>query len=83
MFPNIQIDEITKKVLDVLPVDLSSIEADAKQKIKMILQATLSKLDVVSREEFDVQTQVLAKTREKVEILEKKVQEYIQKTNKT
>jgi BMFP domain-containing protein YqiC len=83
MFPNIQIDEITKKVLDALPVDLSSIESDAKQKIKMILQATLSKLDVVSREEFDVQTQVLAKTREKVEILEKKVQEFIQKANKT
>ena len=45
----------------------------------MILQATLSKLDVVSREEFDVQTQVLAKTREKIELLEKQVQELIQK----
>lgn len=82
MLPNIQIDEITKKLLEVLPIDIQTIESDAKQKMKMILQATLSKLDVVSREEFDVQTQVLAKTREKIELLEKQVQELIQKTNK-
>jgi hypothetical protein len=82
MLPNIQIDEITKKLLEVLPIDIQSLESDAKQKMKMILQATLSKLDVVSREEFDVQTQVLAKTREKIEFLEKQVQEFIQKTNK-
>ena len=79
MLPNIQIDEITKKLLEVLPIDIQSLESDAKQKMKMILQATLSKLDVVSREEFDVQTQVLAKTREKIELLEKQVQELIQK----
>ena len=77
------IDEITKKVLEILPVNIQSIEEEIRQKIKLILQATLSKLDVVSREEFDVQTQVLAKTRAKVETLEKKVQAFLNKHQNT
>lgn len=77
------IDEITKKVLEILPVNIQSIEEEIRQKIKLILQATLSKLDVVSREEFDVQTQVLAKTRAKVETLEKKVQAFLNKHQST
>ena len=77
------IDEITKKVLEILPVNIQSIEEEIRQKIKLILQATLSKLDVVSREEFDVQTQVLAKTRAKVETLEKKVQVFLNKHQST
>ena len=77
------IDEITKKVLEIIPVNVQSIEEEIRQKIKLILQATLSKLDVVSREEFDVQTQVLAKTRAKVETLEKKVQAFLNKHQST
>ena len=77
------IDEITKKVLEILPVNIHSIDEEIRQKIKLILQATLSKLDVVSREEFDVQTQVLAKTRAKVETLEKKVQAFLNKHQST
>jgi BMFP domain-containing protein YqiC len=79
MLPNFQVDEITKKILEALPIDFQSIEHDIRQKIKLILQSTLSKMDVVNREEFDIQTQVLAKTREKVEILEKQLQDFIQK----
>ena len=77
------IDEITKKVLEILPVNIQSIEEEIRQKIKLILQATLSKLDVVSREEFDVQMQVLTKTRAKVETLEKKVQAFLDKHQNT
>ena len=77
MLPNIQIEEIVKKMLEALPIDVSEIQADIKEKIRLSLQATLSKLDLVSREEFDIQTHVLAKTREKVEQLEKQVQELI------
>jgi BMFP domain-containing protein YqiC len=79
MLPNFQVDELTKKILEALPIDFQSIEHDIRQKIKLILQSTLSKMDVVNREEFDIQTQVLAKTREKVEILEKQLQDFIQK----
>ena len=77
------IDEITKKVLEILPMNIQSIEEERREKIKLILQATLSKLDVVSREEFDVQMQVLTKTRAKVETLEKKVQAFLDKHQNT
>jgi BMFP domain-containing protein YqiC len=40
-----------------------------------VLQNTLAKLDLVTREEFDVQTRVLARTREKLEALEKAIAE--------
>lgn len=79
MLPPFQIDEITKKILDILPFG-QGIEEDIKNQIKMVLQATFAKLDLVSREEFDVQTQVLAKTREKIETLEKQVQALLSKT---
>jgi BMFP domain-containing protein YqiC len=82
MLPNFQLEEMTKKLLDLLPVNRQEIKDDLHQKVKMLLQASLSKLDIVSREEFDVQTQVLAKTREKVEVLEKQVQELIDKKSK-
>lgn len=83
MLPNFQIDEISKKLLEILPFNRQEIEDDLRQKIKMILQSSLAKLDVVSREEFDVQTQVLAKTRDKVEILEKQVKELLDKKQKS
>jgi BMFP domain-containing protein YqiC len=82
MLPNFQIEEMTKKLLDLIPVNRQEIKDDLHQKVKMVLQASLAKLDVVSREEFDVQTQVLAKTREKLEVLEKQVQELIEKKSK-
>jgi BMFP domain-containing protein YqiC len=74
MQASFKIDEITKKILALLPIDTQNIEDELKQKIKIILQASLTKLDLVSREEFDIQTQVLVKTREKVETMEKQMQ---------
>lgn len=81
MLPPFQLDEITKKLMDILPINRQEIEDDLRQKIKMVIQSSLTRLDLVSREEFDVQTQVLAKTREKLELLEKQVQEMIEKKN--
>lgn len=43
---------------------------EAEGRIKQVLQSQLSKLDLVTREEFDIQTQVLIKTREKLEAME-------------
>lgn len=77
MLPNI--DEISLKVLGMLPINPQDISDELRQQLKMILQASLAKLDVVSREEFDVQTQVLAKTRVKIDTLEKVIQELLEK----
>ena len=48
---------------------------DIEKNVKALLQGGLAKLDVVPRAEFDVQAKVLARTREKLEILEAKVAE--------
>lgn len=48
---------------------------DIEKNVKAMLNQGFSKLDLVTREEFDVQTQVLAKTRAKLEALETRVAE--------
>ena len=64
---------LAERLFRALPPPLRAIEQDLQSKFKDILQATFSKLDLVTREEFDVQTKVLARTREKLEQLEKHV----------
>jgi hypothetical protein len=48
---------------------------DIEKNVKAMMTQGFSKLDLVTREEFDVQTQVLAKTRSKLEVLEARVAE--------
>ena len=70
-----KMEEIAKQVTDSLPPSLKNLATDIEDKTKAVLQRKLSQLDVVSREEFDVQTQVLIKTREKLTQLEAKLAE--------
>ena len=49
--------------------------AEVKQMVQAMVQQGLNKLDLVTREEFDVQSRVLARTRERLETLEGKVTE--------
>ena len=70
-----KIEEIAKQVSDAIPSGLKSMANDLEDKTKTILQRKLSQLDVVTREEFDVQTQVLIKTREKLADLEARLAE--------
>jgi BMFP domain-containing protein YqiC len=80
--PHFQLDELAKKLLNLLPISADEIKEDLEEKVKMILQSSLSKLDMVSREEFDIQTQVLAKTRAKLEALEKQLETIVNQKNK-
>lgn len=48
---------------------------DIEKNVKALMSQGFAKLDLVTREEFDIQSQVLAKTREKLEVLEKRVTE--------
>ncbi len=59
--------EVAGKVSEILAV---SPARDIEKNLKASLAAWLSKLDLVTREEFDVQAQVLARTREKLHELE-------------
>ena len=67
------IDDLARQISASLPPGLREMQQDVEKNIHAILQAALSKLDLVTREEFDVQTRVLARTREKLEQLEKTV----------
>ena len=70
-----KIEEIARQVTDAIPPSVKNIASDFEQKTKSVLQRKLSQLDVVSREEFDVQTQVLLKTRAQLTALENKIAE--------
>ncbi len=64
------IDQVSAAVSNVLPSQLSS---DVKKNMRAALQSTLERLDLVTREELEVQQAVLARTREKLQELEKKI----------
>ena len=75
-------DELTKKLFAALPNSLQTLEQETRQKFKDVLQTTFARLDLVTREEFDIQLKVLARTREKLEQLQTQVDELIKKNNK-
>lgn len=68
-----KLEDIAKQIADSVPPGVKSMASEAEIRVKQILQSQLSKLDLVTREEFDVQTQVLIRTREKLEALEARV----------
>lgn len=68
-----KIEDIAKQITDAIPPRVKNVANDIEEKTKIVLQRKLSQLDLVSREEFDVQTQVLIKTREKINDLEAKI----------
>jgi hypothetical protein len=70
-----KIEEIAKQVTESIPPSLKNMANDFEDKAKTVLQNKLAQLDVVTREEFDIQTQVLIKTRAKLTELESKLAE--------
>ncbi len=75
MFDPKAIDDIANRLAAAIPPGLSNLKEDLEKTFHAILQSALGKLDLVTREEFEVQKMVLAKTREKLEDLEKRVSE--------
>ncbi len=81
MFDSKSIDDMANRLANAIPPGLSNVKDDMEKKFHAILQGALGKLDLVTREEFEVQKAVLAKTRSKLEALEKRVDEIEQKIN--
>ncbi len=69
------IDELAKRLTAALPPGVNVLKEDVQNNMRSVLHSALSKMDLVTREEFEVQTQVLARTRAKLETLEKKLAE--------
>jgi BMFP domain-containing protein YqiC len=65
-----RIDEIARRLLERVPPALRSMQSDLESNFRAVLRERLSKLDLVSRDEFDAQTRVLERTRAQLEALE-------------
>ncbi len=68
-------DDLARKLADSVPAGIKDIQADMEKNFHQILQSGFDKLNLVTREEFEVQSAVLQRTREKLEALEKRVNE--------
>jgi len=64
------IDKLAKSLADALPDSLRAIRDDLEENFRSVLRAGIGKLDLVTREEFEVQPAVRARTRAKLEALE-------------
>jgi hypothetical protein len=67
------IEDLAREISAGIPAGVKLMQADLEKNIHTLLQGALAKLDLVTREEFDVQTRVLARSREKLERLEQAV----------
>jgi BMFP domain-containing protein YqiC len=73
MFDNKFIDDLTRQISDSIPAGVKGLQRDLEKNIHTLLQGAFAKLDLVTREEFDTQSQVLLRTRKKLEQLEQLV----------
>lgn len=69
------LDDLARKLADSVPPGLKELKSDLEHNFRAMLQSGLGKLELVTREEFDVQAGVLARTREKLEELSQRLAE--------
>jgi BMFP domain-containing protein YqiC len=70
---NESIDKLARTLAESVPGAMRSVRDDLEQNFRGILKGAVDRLDLVTREEFDVQQAVLARTREKLEALERRL----------
>ena len=69
------IENLARRLAESVPDGLRSVRDDLENNFRSVLKTGIGKLDLVTREEFEVQEAVLARTREKLETLEAKLEE--------
>lgn len=67
------IDDAVIKLKEALPDDIGDFKRAGEEKLKLVLEGVLQKMELVTREEYEVQTEVLKRTRERVEQLEQRI----------
>ena len=70
-----KVNEFVQTVLAAMPEGLKNLPREVQKNLRSAVQIAFSKMDLVTREEFDAQVGVLRRSREKLEMLEKKVAE--------
>jgi len=73
--PRVDLDQLARQLADAVPKNIRALGEDVERNFKSLLKAGLGRMDLVTREEFDLQTAVLERTREKLEQLEKRLAE--------
>ena len=68
-------DDLARRIQASLPPGLDEVREDVTRNVRAIIAAGIARMDLVEREEFDVQSAVLARTREKLETLERRVRQ--------
>jgi len=68
------LDDLAGKLADAVPNDIGNLRDDLKKNFRGLLSAGLDKLDLVTREEFEIQRKVLERSREKLDRLECELQ---------
>lgn len=76
------LDDISGKVAQTLPKGLQALQGDLQHNLRSALESALARLNLVTREEFDVQAAVLRRTRTRVEALEKQLAELEETLNR-
>ena len=69
------IEDLARRLAESVPEGLRSVRKDLEENFQSVLKSGLGKLDLVTREEFEVQEAVLARTREKLEALDERLKE--------
>jgi ubiquinone biosynthesis accessory factor UbiK len=69
------LDELARRLADSVPESLRAVGRDLESNFKAVLQSQLGRLDLVTRQEFDVQTAILERTRAKLAELESRVKD--------
>jgi len=67
------LDDLARRLAESVPPGLASVRDDLERNFRAVLQSGLTRLDLVSRQEFDVQAGVLRRTRERLEELDKRL----------
>lgn len=73
MIDNRFIDELSQRLSGIMPPGARELRADLERNIRGVLQSSFQKLDLVTREEFEIQSEVLANTRTKLNRLEEQI----------
>jgi BMFP domain-containing protein YqiC len=69
------LEELARRLAEAVPPGLAALKGDIEQNFKAVLQSGLAKLELVTREEFDVQAAVLRRSRARREALERRIAE--------
>ena len=70
-----EFNELSRKLSDAIPDSVKAMKSDIDSNLKAALESALQQMNLVSREEFDVQTALLERTQKKLEELEKQLEE--------